>query len=290
MKSGLSVVLAVTLALVTATADAQTSGAVSAAKGAVEVPTLKVIGPVESFDAKHGVARVLGQTVVLHPAQQVTVGDVVSVVGTTAADGSITASILSDKGLYIAGASKIFLTGNVQKVNSALGTATVNGVTVDFTSLLANTQVAPKVGSAVQIGGTQPAVGGVVLASVVSSDFVDWQQTAAGVGTSSISGVGASSISGVGKSSISGVGASSISGVGKSSISGVGASSISGVGKSSISGVGASSISGVGKSSISGVGANSISGVGMASISGVGASSISGVGLDQGRPGGGVPH
>src|ERR1700753_3872337 len=131
MKIGLSVVVAVTFALAAVAADAQTSAAGSAAKVAVEEPTLKVIGPVELFDAKHSVARVLGQTVVLHRSQQLTVGDVVSVTGTTAADGKITATVVADQGLYVAGASTIFLSGQVQKVDSTLGTAMVSGVAVD---------------------------------------------------------------------------------------------------------------------------------------------------------------
>jgi len=133
MKSGLSVILAVTCALVTAAADAETKGVVTVAKVTVDEPSLKVIGPIEAYDAKRGTARVLGQTVILQRAVELTVGDSASVVGTSGSDGKITASSVTDQGLYIPGSSKIFLSGKVQKVNSAVGTATVNGLTVDFT-------------------------------------------------------------------------------------------------------------------------------------------------------------
>jgi hypothetical protein len=298
MKSGLSVVLAVTFALVTAAADAETKSVVSPAKVAVGEPALKVIGPVESYDAKHGFARVLGQTVIMQRSVDLAVGDLASVVGISGADGKITASVVTDQGLYIAGSSKIFLSGNVQKINLAVGTATVNGVTIDFTSLLADSPTSPTVGTSVQVGGTQPAIGGVVLATAISGAGAKPQSISGGGTLNSISGGGSlNSISGGGTlNSISGGGSlNSISGGGKpSSISGGGGlNSISGGGTlNSISGGGSlNSISGGGKpSSISGGGGlNSISGGGtLNSISGGGSlNSISGGGKPSSISGGG---
>ena len=261
MKSGLSEILAVTFAVVTAAAGAETKGAGQVAQAAVVEPTLRVVGPVESYDAKHGIARVLGQTVIMQHTVELAVGDSASVVGTSGTDGKIIASVVTDQGPYVAGSSKIFLSGNVQKVNAAVGTARVNGITVDFTSLLAGSQISPSVGSPVQIGGTQPTVGGVVLATVITESGAESQSISGG-------GVTASSISGGGMSAASisggGVTASSISGGGMSAASisggGVSASSISGGGMSAASisggGVSASSISG------GGVKAESISGGG----------------------------
>jgi hypothetical protein len=300
MKKGLSVVAAVTFALVAAAADAQTKS--GAAKASAEQPTLRVTGPVEAYDSKHGVARVLGQTVALPRGVDVVVGDSASVVGTSASDGKIIAASVKDQGLYVAGSSPIFLAGSVQKVNASVGTAVVSGVTVEFTALMADGPVSPAVGAAVQVGGTQPAAGGVVLASSISGGGMTANSiSGGGVAAKSISGGGlsANSISGGGMTanSISGGGvtAKSISGGGLSanSISGGGmtANSISGGGVTakSISGGGATakSISGGGLSanSISGGGmtANSISGGGVTakSISGGGvkANSISGGGL-----------
>src|ERR1700730_7107477 len=122
MKNGLSVVVAVTFALVTAMADAETTRGGGLGRAAV-TPSLKVVGPVEAYDAQHGVARVLGQTVALPAAVELAVGDTATVVGTSAADGTIVASSIRSQGLYVAGSSPIFLTGHIQRVNAAVGTA-----------------------------------------------------------------------------------------------------------------------------------------------------------------------
>ena len=208
MKSGLSVVMAVTFALVTAAADAETKGVGSTTKVAAGEPTLKVIGPVETYDVKHGLARILGQTVLIQRAADLAVGELVSVVGTSGSDGKITASVVTGQGLYVAGSSKIFLSGSVQKINAAVGTVTVNGIIVDFTSLLADSLVSPAVGTPVQVGGTQPTVGGVVLATVINNVGAKPQSISGGGSLNSISGGGSlNSISGGGKpNSISGGG------------------------------------------------------------------------------------
>ena len=168
MKHVLSVVVSVGVALAAGSAVAGINGGGSAKVAEADQPSLVVIGPVEAFDLKHHSARVLGQPVILHQGVELAVGDVVSVVGTTSADGPITAVSVKDQGIYVPGSSQIFLSGRVQKVNEAVGTVTVNGITVDFTSLMATDTVAPAVGSKVQVGGTQPALGGVVLATGIN--------------------------------------------------------------------------------------------------------------------------
>jgi hypothetical protein len=226
MKNGLSVVGAVMLAVATAAAAGEAQLGESVAKVSAAKPTLQVIGPVEAYDAKHEIGRVLGQTVALPRGVELVVGDSVSVIGTSSAEGKIVASVVADHGLYVAGASEIFLSGTVQKVNSAVGTAVVNGVSIELTSLLAKGPVSPVVGTAVQVSGTQPAFGGVVLANSISGGGEAVANSISGGGAAvanSISGGGsvkANSISGGGNvkaNSISGGGdvkANSISGGG----------------------------------------------------------------------------
>ena len=279
MKNKGLVVAAVTLALGTVAANGSTG---SASNVSADQPTLKVVGPVEAYDAKRGVARVLGQTVVVARAGELAVGDSVSVIGTTGADGTVVASTVKDEGLYVAGSSQIYLSGKVQKVNAGVGTAVVNGITVDLTPLLADGEISPAVGANLQIGGTQPSPGGVVLATATGAKANSVTGVGAnsvtGVGKNSVTGVGANSVTGVGKNSVTGVGANSVTGVGKNSVTGVGANSVTGVGKNSVTGVGANSVTGVGKNSVTGVGANSVTGVGKNSVTGVGANSVTGVG------------
>ena len=169
MKNGVSGFLAVVAALGAATAHAGINGGGTEAAAVVSTdqPTLRVTGPVEAYDAQHHTARILGQTVLVGRALLV-VGDSVSVVGTTSTSGLIAATSIKDHGLYIAGASPIFISGQVQKVNSSVGTATVSGITVDLTPLMADSLVAPVVGSKVQVAGVQPALGGVVIAAGIN--------------------------------------------------------------------------------------------------------------------------
>jgi hypothetical protein len=181
MKNGISVALAIAVAAAATSATAGVNGGGLSAKVSADQPALVVVGPVEAYDAKHLTARILGQTVLFQHSIDLAVGDSASVVGVFNASGVIVATTIKNEGLYVPGSSAIFLSGRVQKVNASVGNVTVNGVTVDYTALMANNQVAPSVGAQVTIGGTQPALGGIVLASGVNGG---------GVTTSGVNGGG----------------------------------------------------------------------------------------------------
>jgi hypothetical protein len=188
-------------------------------------------------------AVVLGQKVPLsNPNEQVAVGDTVSVFGTL--DGeNILASRVVKGGVYVPGATSVLLSGTVQKMDNSLGRAVVGGLLVDLTPTMSNGAVSLAIGSQVQISGTQPVSGGLVVGYGVSGG----DKTAQG-----ISGTGLNGISG-GKTAqgISGTGLDGISGGGKTAqgISGTGLDGISGGGKTAqgISGTGLNGISGGGK-------------------------------------------
>ena len=66
---------------------------------------------------------------------------------------------------YVAGVSTIQLKAPVTAVDVALGRASLGFATVDYTAVLSvDPDVAPQVGESFVAVGTQPAVGGVVLA------------------------------------------------------------------------------------------------------------------------------
>ena len=279
MKGRLLLGAAVALAFATSNAVSGISGGGKVVAGNSE---LILLGPVEAIKDREGVVVVLGQKLSQRAVGQVEIGQTLAVFGSVNADGALAVSSVQSLGFYVPGATNIVVTGVVQKVNPALGRATVGGLSVDTTAVTTIDQSeAVSVGALVQVAGTQPVGGGLLLAQGISGGG----KVASGISgggkvTSGISGGGftASGISGGGKvaSGISGGGkvTSGISGGGftASGISGGGkvASGISGGGKvaSGISGGGftASGISGGGKvaSGISGGGkvANGISGGG----------------------------
>jgi hypothetical protein len=237
-------------------------GQAASGGGGVHDGALLLIGPVEAVNSIQTRAVVLGQKISITPSEGIAVGSTVAVYGTESADGTITATKVVSEGLYVPGASSVFLVGVVQKVQSSVGHVVVNGLTVDLTSVMAQGTVSVAVGTQVTVAGTQSVGHGLVTANGISGGGV----TANGI---SGGGLNANGISGGGLSAngISGGGlsANGISGGGRS------ANGISGGGLS------ASGISGGGLS------ANGISGGGLS------ASGISGGGLSaNGISGGGL--
>jgi hypothetical protein len=159
--------------------------------------SLLVVGPVEAVNGGDNSATVLGQRVHTALAGQLTVGNEVAVFGVRQANGSIVASSIQSRGLYVSGASPIYLSGTVQKVEPSLGRVVVNGVTVDLTSIMSYGTISPALGTNVTVSGTQPVSGGQVLVSGISG-------SGASVNGGGISGSGAS----VNGGGISGSGAS----------------------------------------------------------------------------------
>ena len=208
---------------------------------------LLLIGPVESVSSTHAFAVVLGQKVLIGAFDQVTVGDTVAVYGEFLGDGSLNAAKVVSEGPYVPGATPVYVEGTVQKVQSSVGRATVSGLSVDLTSLMARGAVSPTVGSKLQITGTQPVNNGLVVASGLSANGI----SGGGRSASGISG-GGISVSGI---SGGGLSASGISGGGRS------ASGISG-GGISVSGISGGGLSASGISG-GGLAADGISGGGL---------------------------
>jgi hypothetical protein len=207
-------------------------------------PRLLVIGPVESVNAESRSAIVLGQQVRTDAAAELAVGDSVAIYGLANRNGSIEASAIQSLGLYVPGATSIFITGTVERAEPSVGRIVVNGVTVDLTPAMSHGTVAPDVGSRLALSGTQPVSHGVVLMERAS---------AVGASNSGISRVGVNGIAGVGVNGIAGVGVNGIAGVGVNGIAGVGVNGIAGVGVNRIGGLGLNRIAGVGLKGVAGV-------------------------------------
>src|SRR6267143_6919025 len=151
--------LAVAIVLGTAAASTGSAGVRGSA------PELLGIGPVEAINAVDRTATILGQRVHTAIVDALAVGNAVAVFGTARADGTIEASAIQLRGMYVPGATSIFVSGTVQRAEPALGRVVVNGVTVDLTSGMSHGMWSPAVGSRLAISGTQPVSRGLVLVS-----------------------------------------------------------------------------------------------------------------------------
>ena len=226
-----------------------------------------VVGPVDSLNCRLRSLTVLG---VAFTATNKAAADAicsssarpgltyVSAVGTPTSKGEIKLNslvVVSAEG-YVAGASAVYLRGEVTQANPLTGEFVVSGIVVSAR------ETTPSVGTYVEVLGSRPGSSGSVLStSIVPVDA----NSSAGTGKLSSSGTGALSSSGTGVNSSAGTGALSSSGTGVNSSAGTGKQSSSGTGALSSSGTGALSSSGTGVLSSSGTGVLSSVGTGTSS-------------------------
>jgi hypothetical protein len=206
---------------------------------------ISAVGAVEAADCKAGTLRILGVTFAATDAGASAaicgIGNpldvhYVSVTGTISADGSVVLRGLTSlsSGTYVPGATPVYLSGSVSKVSAGSGDAELSGATVYVgTSDLS-------VGSVVEILGTQPAFGSIILPTIVRvieaiDEDVAFASTdsSIGSGTSTRSSIG----SGISTNSSIGSGVSTRSSIG----SGISTSSSIGSGVSTGSSIGSGS-------------------------------------------------
>ena len=128
---------------------------------------LLLSGPVDAIDTQANSVVVMGRIVETIDAYRVVVGQRINVYGTLEKDGSIGDALLESITTYVPGADPVYVKGVVTQSDSSTGVVQVGAVRVDYTSLLSLTGfAAPSVGDTVEFAGTQPASGGVVLATI----------------------------------------------------------------------------------------------------------------------------
>jgi hypothetical protein len=286
-------IVAIALATTNAVGGVTGGGSSSSANS-----VLLLLGPVEAVKQRDGIVVVLGQKLPQRAVGSVEIGETLAVFGTVRADGTLSVSGVRHFGLYVPGATSVVLSGVVQKVSTALGRAIIAGLTVDLTAATAlDSSQTIATGTFVQVSGTQPALGGLILAQGVTGGGTTNGVTGGGT----VSGVtGGGTVSGVtGGGTVSGVtGGGTVSGVtGGGVVNGVtGGGKLSGVtGGGTVNGVtGGGTLSGVtGGGVVNGVtGGGKLSGVtGGGTVNGVtGGGVVNGVtggGLTRGVTGGG---
>lgn len=158
-----TIIGSIALSLVGLASSASTAGAASQR-------VLVLSGPVEATNVAAGNITVLGHLVFTADASRVVVGQRVNVYGVLDASGVVQNALLESQASYVAGADSIYMRGVVTATNAAYGYLEVGATRVDYTSLLANPNFkVPAVGQSIEFAGTQPAAGGIVLASRAST-------------------------------------------------------------------------------------------------------------------------
>ena len=148
---------------------ANAAGIAGLARSNVEAAELLFAGPVDEVLPKEHSAIVLGQRIALLPSEQLSVGETAELYGKVDSQEGITISSVVSRGAYVAGATKVLVTGYVEKTQSSTGRAQVAGLAIDLTPAMSGSFWSPTVGSAVQIRGTQPNAHGVLLAESLGS-------------------------------------------------------------------------------------------------------------------------
>jgi hypothetical protein len=131
---------------------------------------LLLSAPIEQLDRSADTVTVLGQK--FHAqAGQLSVGEVVHVYGVLAKDGAIGDALVQGTDAYAANGDVVFVKGVVTNVDTLLGRAEVNGMTIDYTPQLANAGfVAPSIGDVIAVAASQPLSKGVLMAYAAGMD------------------------------------------------------------------------------------------------------------------------
>jgi hypothetical protein len=131
---------------------------------------LLLSAPIEQLDRSADTVTVLGQK--FHAqAGQLSVGEVVHVYGVLAKDGSIGDTLVQGTDAYAANGDAVFVKGVVTNIDTLLGRAEVNGMTIDYTPQLANAGfVAPSIGDVIAVAASQPLSKGVLMAYAAGMD------------------------------------------------------------------------------------------------------------------------
>lgn len=216
-----------------------------AAGAASATVDLFVAGPVDSLNSRASTAQVLGQTVALTSAQFSTLSlatrrasgpSLIEIVGVESPAGTFTATRVVVSGApYVAGATPVALRARVKQSRPSLATLRFGNLNVDATAV---GTAGVKVGDLVEVAGTQPASGGVLLATTVNAPSAKSTTGIIGSGTAGIIGSGTAGIIGSGTAGIIGSGTAGIIGSGTAGIIGSGTAGIIGSGTAGVIGSG----------------------------------------------------
>jgi hypothetical protein len=131
---------------------------------------LVLAGPVDSIDPINGVFMAVGQTVMASQAMLsgMSVGDFVTVDGSIVSSGWLYADSVSvANGMYVPGATEVYVTGIPSEINPVLGQAQLGELTIDYTAAMSGGAIPS--GLSLSFRGIQPVNRGLLVSDAVSA-------------------------------------------------------------------------------------------------------------------------
>jgi hypothetical protein len=132
--------------------------------------TLVLAGPVDSIDPINGVFMAMGQTVMASQGMlsSMSVGDFVSVNGSVVSSGWLYADAISvANGMYVPGATEVFVTGIPSGIDPVLGQAQLGELTIDYTAAMSGGAI--PAGLSLSFSGIRPVDRGMLVSDRVNA-------------------------------------------------------------------------------------------------------------------------
>ena len=168
---------------------------------------LVITAPIESADASSGKISVLGQQIRVDAAANFSVGSIVNVYSRSNGSANSSAQLhVESLGSYSSGADSLFVRGRITATSHHIGQVSIGTTRIDYTALMAVAGFRlPAAGEFVVVHGTQPQLGGPLLATHIAYGNSASEQGIIGSGAQSSGIIG----SGVQHTGIIGSGAQS---------------------------------------------------------------------------------
>ena len=138
--------------------------------------TLLAVGRVDAVDADASEIVVLGQVFRVMATEgaralvrSINAGDGVALAGELTPDGYFVYSGIKLPGQYVPGASSVYISGRVTRVDPVIGEFDVQGLRVAGYAATSSLQRSFQVGDTIEIIGSQPLPGGIVLAQSIEA-------------------------------------------------------------------------------------------------------------------------
>jgi hypothetical protein len=142
----------------------------SSAAGIHGSSALVLAGPVDSIDPINGVFMAMGQTVMASQGMlsSMSVGDFVSVNGSVVSSGWLYADAISvANGMYVPGATEVFVTGIPSGIDPVLGQAQLGELTIDYTAAMSGGAI--PAGLSLSFSGIRPVDRGMLVSDRVNA-------------------------------------------------------------------------------------------------------------------------